>query len=74
MPGRRDTKAIDAYIGWAAWHRKHALDPCHRPDVIIDNSWPEMAWPRWTGWKAGDPRWRTQLLDTTDRPVTEPVD
>ncbi|MBX9399595.1 hypothetical protein K4749_40345 [Streptomyces sp. TRM72054] len=73
-PGRWDPKAIDAYIGWAAWHRKHALDPSHRPDVIIDNSWPEMAWHRWTGWNAGDPRWHTQVLDTTNRPVTESVD
>lgn len=67
-------QAIDAFLGWAAWHREHALDPSHRPDVIIDDGWPEMVWHRWTGWNAGDPRWRTQLLDTTDRPVTESVD
>ncbi|TQE22543.1 hypothetical protein Sipo8835_35705 [Streptomyces ipomoeae] len=73
-PGRWDPEAIDAYIGWAAWHRKHAHDPSHRPDVIIDNSWPEMVWDRWTGWNTGDPRWRTQVLDTTDRPITESVD
>ncbi|MFD5233196.1 hypothetical protein ACFWJ5_32655 [Streptomyces qaidamensis] len=73
-PGRCGPKAIDAYTGWAAWHRKHALDPSHRPDVIIDNSWPEMVWHRWTGWNTGDPRWHTQMLDTTDRPVTESVD
>ncbi|MEU0582105.1 hypothetical protein [Streptomyces sp. NPDC006132] len=73
-PGRWDPKAIDAYIGWAAWHRQHALDPCHRPDVIIGNSWSEMAWHRWTSWHADDPRWRTQVLDTTDRPVTASVD
>ncbi|MFB6847957.1 hypothetical protein ACFCXS_24320 [Streptomyces sp. NPDC056373] len=72
-PGRWDTQAMDAYIGWAAWHRKHALDPSHRPDVITDNGWPEMVW-RWTGWSAGDPRWRTQVLDTTDRIVTDSVD
>ncbi|WP_217553018.1 hypothetical protein [Streptomyces sp. GbtcB6] len=73
-PGRWDAQAIDAYLGWAEWHRKHALDPSHGPDVIIDGSWPEMAWRRWTGWNAGDPRWRTHLLDTTDRPVPESVD
>ncbi|MDO0935159.1 hypothetical protein QQY66_27105 [Streptomyces sp. DG2A-72] len=72
-PGRWDAPAVDAFLGWAAWHRKHALDPRHRPDVIIDNSWPEMAWHRWTGWHADDPRWRTQLLDTTDQPVTKSV-
>lgn len=73
-PGRWDTQAIDAFVGWAAWHREHALDPSYRPDVIIDDGWPEMVWNRWIGWNAGDPRWRTELLDTTDRRVTECVD
>lgn len=73
-PGRWDAPAVDAFLGWAAWHRKHALDPRHRPDVIIDNSWSEMVWRRWTGWHADDPRWRVQLLDTTDQPVTTSVD
>ncbi|WP_229882173.1 hypothetical protein [Streptomyces alanosinicus] len=73
-PGRWDIQAIDAYLGWAAWRRKHALDPSHRPDVIIEDGWPGMAWQRWTGWHSGDPRWCTQLLDTTDHSVTESVD
>lgn len=72
--GRWDSQATDAFLGWAEWHRKHAVDPSHRPGVIIDDSWPEMVWRRWTGWNAGDVRWRTQLLDTTDRPVTESVE
>ncbi|MGW1053478.1 hypothetical protein [Streptomyces sp. NPDC002521] len=72
-PGRWSTQAIDSYLRWAAWHRKHALDPSHRPDVIIEDGWPEMAWHRWTGWHSGDPRWCTQLLDTTDNSVTESV-
>ncbi|WP_329328063.1 hypothetical protein [Streptomyces luteogriseus] len=72
--GRWDSQAIDAFLGWAEWHRKHAVDQSHRPDVIIDDSRPEMVWRRWTGWNAGDVRWRTQLLDTTDRPVTESVE
>jgi hypothetical protein len=24
--GRWDAPAVDAFLGWAAWHRKHALD------------------------------------------------
>ncbi|EST26946.1 hypothetical protein [Streptomyces roseochromogenus] len=72
-PGRWNTQAIDAYLRWAAWHRKHALDPSHRPDVIIEDGWPEMAWHRWTGWHSDDPRWCTQLLDTTDHSVPESV-
>ncbi|MFF8021367.1 hypothetical protein ACFZDJ_09600 [Streptomyces sp. NPDC007896] len=73
-PGRWDAPAVDAFLGWAAWHRKHALDPRHRPDVIINNGSPEMAWHRWTGWHTGDPRWRTQRLDTTDQPVAKSVE
>ncbi|PNG20559.1 hypothetical protein [Streptomyces cahuitamycinicus] len=72
--GRWDSQAIDAFLGWAEWHRKHAVDPSHRPDVIIDDSWPEMVWSRWAGWNTGDLRWRTHLLDTTDRPITDSVD
>ncbi|WP_128802552.1 MULTISPECIES: hypothetical protein [unclassified Streptomyces] len=72
--GRWDSQAIDAFLGWAEWHRKHAVDPSHRPDVIIDDGWPEMAWRRWSGWNAADGRWRTQRLDTTDRPITESVE
>ncbi|NNN31006.1 hypothetical protein HLK59_11610 [Streptomyces sp. S3(2020)] len=69
--GRWDSQAIDAFLGWAEWHRKHAVDPSHRRDVIIEGSWPEMVWSRWTEWNAGDPRWQTQLLDTTGQPVVE---
>ncbi|GHF81993.1 hypothetical protein GCM10018790_69620 [Kitasatospora xanthocidica] len=73
-PGRWDAPAVDAFLGWAAWHRRHAEDPRYRPDVIVDDSWHRMAWHRWTGWTAGDRRWRTHLLDTTDQPVAESVD
>ncbi|XVS66508.1 hypothetical protein ACQPYE_10745 [Actinosynnema sp. CA-299493] len=69
--GRWDAPAVDAFLGWAAWHREHAKDPRHRPDAITDGGWPRMAWHRWTGWTAGDRRWRTHLIDTTDRPVAE---
>ncbi|MFE3453915.1 hypothetical protein ACFXJ8_33810 [Nonomuraea sp. NPDC059194] len=63
-PGRWDAPAVDAFLGWAAWH-KHAEDPRYRPDVIVDDSWPRMVWHRWTGWTSDDQRWRTHLLDTT---------
>ena len=72
--GRWDAAAVDAFLGWAVWHRGHAHDPRHRPDVIIDGSWSGMVWDRWIGWAAGDPRWRTHLLDTTDQPVGRSVD
>ncbi|SEC41643.1 hypothetical protein SAMN05216489_00679 [Streptomyces sp. 3213] len=72
--GRWDQDAIDAFCGWAAWHRGHARDPQFRPDVIIDGSWPEMAWHRWTAWTAEDPRWRTSLIDTTGQPLAKSID
>ena len=72
--GRWDASSLDAFCGWAAWHRGHVRDPRHRPDVIIDGSWPEMAWHRWTGWTAQDPRWRTAVIDTTGEALTKTVD
>jgi hypothetical protein len=72
--GRWDAAAVDAFLGWAAWHRRHAYDPRHRPDVVTNGSWSEMVWHRWTGWTAEDPRWCTHLLDTTGQPVAKSVD
>jgi len=72
-PGKWDLSAVDAFVGWAAWHRGHALDPRHRPEVLVAGSRPGPAWHRWTGWAAGDPRWFTHLLDTTDRPIDQSV-
>jgi hypothetical protein len=72
--GRWDHAAIDAFCGWAAWHRGHARDPRYRPEVIISGSWPEMAWHRWTGWTAEDPRWHTHVIDTSGRPLAASVD
>jgi hypothetical protein len=73
-PGRWDAPAVDAFLDWAAWHRNHAEDPRYRPDVIVDDSWSRMAWHRWAEWTSSDRRWRTHLLDTTDRPIAESVD
>jgi hypothetical protein len=58
----------DRFNNWAAWHRGHAHDPRHRPEVITADSAPEMAWHRWSSWTAEDPRWQTHVIDTTDRP------
>lgn len=66
--------AVDAFIGWSAWHRGHARDPRYRPEVIIDGSWPEMVWHRWSDWTKDDPRWSTYVLDTTGQPVERSVE
>lgn len=54
-------------LGWGRWHRSHAADPSSVPEVLIDAGWSEMVWDRWRGWSAGDPRWCTTTIDTTDR-------
>ncbi|HEY2796021.1 MAG TPA: hypothetical protein VGJ28_26895 [Micromonosporaceae bacterium] len=72
--GRWDDSAVTAFLGWAAWHRGHARDPRHRPEVITRGSGSDMAWHRWSGWTADDPRWRTHILDTTDQPIAASVD
>ncbi|MCX4666441.1 AAA family ATPase [Streptomyces sp. NBC_01381] len=72
--GRWSEAQTEAFINWAAWHRAHALDPHHRPDVITSKGAPETAWQRWTSWAADDPRWDTYVLDTTERTEEECVE
>lgn len=50
--------------------RYHATDPTWHPEVIrLEDSAPEMHWGRWSDWRAGDPRWRVRIIDTSDIPV-----
>lgn len=65
--------AVEAFTNWTAWHRQHAADPRHRPDVLTAGSWPRMAWHRWTAWSASDPQWCTRTLDTTDHPIAASI-
>jgi hypothetical protein len=69
--GRRNDQALDAFCGWAAWHRKHARDPRYRPDAIVGGGWPEMVWDRWTDWESDDPRWQSPVIDTTGRTLAD---
>ena len=73
-PGRWSESDVDRFNNWAAWHRGHARDPRHRPDVITADSAPMMAWHRWTSWTAEDPRWQVRSLNTTDRSLEESAD
>lgn len=56
---------LEAFTGWASWHRDHARDPGARQEVVTAAGWPSMRWQRWTGWTADDPRWRVPVVDTT---------
>ena len=69
--GRWDETALDAFCGWAAWHRDHARDPRCRADVIVGGGSPAMVWERWTGWASDDPRWETPVFDTTGQPLAQ---
>lgn len=63
---------LEDYLNWAGWMRDHAADPMSRVEVIrCDAAWEEMRWPRWTGWRTGDPRWRVRVIDTSASPVEE---
>ena len=33
-----------------------------------------MHWDRWSGWAAGDPRWRVHVIDTTALPAEQVAD
>lgn len=68
-PGRWPEERQRAFLGWAEWHRRHAADPRHLPEVLTAGSWPAMRWDRWSDWPTGDPRWQVTVLDTTGQPV-----
>jgi hypothetical protein len=69
--GRWDDGAKRRFIGWARWHRQHANDPGYVTEALTHHCWPDMQWQRWRSWTAGDPRWRTDVIDTTKRPVDD---
>lgn len=70
-PGQWDAEVKRRLIGWARWHRGHATDPHHHPEVITTNSYEPMRWSRWSDWPSADPRWSVQAIDTTGRTVEE---
>jgi hypothetical protein len=74
QPGRWDATAVEDFVNWAAWHRGHAADPGYEPELLLTGSRAGEAWHRWTAWSAEDPRWSTQVLDTTHDTVERCVD
>lgn len=70
-PGKWSPREREAFVGWGRWHRGHAADPRHQPEILTRGGWPEMVWERWASWRAGDPRWSVTVIDTTARPVTD---
>jgi hypothetical protein len=70
-PGRWSRDAKRSFIGWARWHRGHARDPRHLPEVITDAGYEQMRWARWSDWTSADHRWAVRVIDTTDRAVEQ---
>lgn len=66
LAGRGDPEELFIHhLAFAEWMRGHARDPQHRPEVITATGWKAMRWDRWRSWQAGDPRWRSSLIDTS---------
>ncbi|TDE92536.1 hypothetical protein EXU48_13385 [Occultella glacieicola] len=55
---------IGHHVAFGEWFHGHALDPTHRPEVIVGDSPTPMRWERWTQWSGGDPRWPVHVIDT----------
>lgn len=68
--GARAEAATQDMLCWAAWLRMHARDPQWHPDVVVSEA-ADMEWERWQTWKEGDPRWRTDRIDTTSLTAAE---
>ncbi|MBF9130217.1 hypothetical protein I0C86_14815 [Plantactinospora sp. S1510] len=66
-PGKWDVDAKRSFVDWARWHRGHATDPHHHPEVVTANGYEGMKWARWSGWPSTDHRWVVRVIDTTGR-------
>jgi hypothetical protein len=66
--GIGDAHQVWDFLAWALWLRRHSIDPQTFTGPIRggDTSW---AWRRWDRWRAGDPRWSTNVLDTTGESI-----
>ena len=64
---------IEDFVEWGRWHRGHAAEPTHQPEVITVRGWDEMRWDRWSGWSADDPRWTVTIMDTSEQSVSDTV-
>ncbi len=66
-----DQSLIPHHVAFAEWMRHHVADHRYRPDVILQSSWSEMRWDRWTGDHQMTLPWRCHVIDTTERSPEE---
>ncbi|MEV6637076.1 hypothetical protein AB0M54_40705 [Actinoplanes sp. NPDC051470] len=67
-PGKWSPAQHEAFVKWGQWHRGHAADPGHHPEILTVGGWAEMAWDRWPSHAA---EWPVPVFDTTGRTVDE---
>jgi hypothetical protein len=58
-------------LNWASWHRMHTWDPQWEQHVIRGNGSLEHDYSRWMSWQQTDPRWKINIIDTTDLKTEE---
>jgi|GEM_PF-1361015 len=61
-----DPKYVSHHVAFADWMRHHVVDHHYRPEVITQNSWPQMRWDRWVGTDTANPPWNSHVIDTSE--------
>lgn len=69
--GTWSSSAKREFNNWARWHREHARDPGHHPEVITDAGASSWCWDRWQRWDRHDPRWNVSVIDSTDCSIND---
>jgi hypothetical protein len=64
--GGQTTSSQIHVLRWAAWMRRHAVDPKFQQGVLLEEGAGELNWERWTGWSRTDPRWQVAVIDSSD--------
>lgn len=71
LDARQDPPEIrHLHHGFAAWMRRHAVDPSYLPEVVTNDCWAPMRWDRWVGRGPG-PEWAMTVIDTSTMPGEE---
>jgi hypothetical protein len=69
-----DAHQLWDFLAWALWLRRHSIDPQTYSGPIRGDGDATWAWERWERWQAGDSRWRTFVVDTTEEAVEVSAD
>jgi energy-coupling factor transporter ATP-binding protein EcfA2 len=69
-----DPALLPRHNAFAAWMRRHVVDPYHLPEVITNDSWDEMRWDRWLGKHRVRVPWSAYVIDTTSLEPNEVAD